>query len=404
MNIAYKMQVRTSSINIYDRLIMLLISLQAFGLLGGFLRPVRVFAYCSILFVIIYFLNNRKKFIQYNYEFFFFAFWVIYAVISLTWVIDYGKAFLSIYQLMVSIFLFFTLIWLAGKANKPKESIIKGWILLFLLTLPIALYELTFDLHLPMSVQEEGETIGGILSRRFASVTFGNLNTYNLVLCYTLPFLLLAITRFTKKRQLFVNILLLVLLCYIVIINSSRAAILTVGVGLLLFLIYYLKKGKGRLLFVSIGLVVVFFVIKNFELIFLVTLYRFQSAGFEDSTRSILLLNAWDALKNSYLLGVGAGNMEASMASYGTRIVVLHNLFMEIALQYGVYVFCGFLIILWRIIWKGMMYPEIRWFILIAFCVLGISSVIDARYLPKDYIWLFLGSLSIVVDKRYAYE
>src|SRR5690606_18109306 len=120
---------KTSSINIYDKLIMLLISLQAFGLLGGFLRPVRVFTYCSILFVVLYFLNNRKKVIQYNYEYFFFAFWGIYAVSSLFWVVDYGDAFLSLYQLIISIFIYFTLIWLAEKANKPQESIIKGWII-----------------------------------------------------------------------------------------------------------------------------------------------------------------------------------------------------------------------------------------------------------------------------------
>ena len=393
---------KTSSINTYDRLIMLIIPLQIFGTLGGFLRPVRVFSYCSILFVVLYFFNNRKNVIHYNYEILFFVFWGIFAVLSLFWVIDYGDAFLYLYQLIVSFFLYFTLIWLAEKANKPQDSIIKGWILLFALTLPIALLELTFDWHLPMSVQEGGETIGGIIHRRFASVTFRNLNTYNLVLCYTLPFLLLTITRATKKNQLFIYTLFVVLLYYIVIVNSSRAAILTVGVGLIFFLFYYLKRGKGRLIILSLGLIAVYFVIKHFETIFLVILFRFQSHGLEDPTRALLLNNAWDALKNSYLLGVGVGNMEAVMASYRMDIIVLHNLFMEIALQYGVYVFVGFLFFVWRIIMRGLKSPENRWFILLFMSILLFSSIIDARYLTKDHMWLFLSSLSIVVDKRYA--
>ena len=402
---------RALSTNKYDKLIMLLISLQAFGLIGGALQPVRIFAYCCVPFVISYFFKNRKAAKYYRYEISYFIFWCFYALISLLWVIDLDYGTLYLYHLVVSICVFFTLIWLVEKANKPQESIIKGWILLFALTLPIALFELTYDWHLPMAIQEEGHTIRDavvVYYRRFASVTFGNLNTYNLVLCYSLSFLLLAIAWFKKKLHLFINSFLLLFLCYIVILNSSRGAVLTLFMGVLLFLMYYFIKEKRRVLVMSFIFIVAFFIIQNVETLFEVILFRFERSGFEDPTRSLLLVHSLDALWNSNLMGVGVGNMRPVMESvYNMNVSVVHNLFLEILLQYGVLIFMGFVFLLWRIIKRGLMPGNrtiSRWFVLLAMCILILGSIIDASYLPKVYIWLFLVSVSVVVDRRYNYE
>lgn len=77
--------------------------------------------------------------------------------------VDYNRRkYQSIKELLflsLNFFSFFTIIFFANNELKPHESIIKGWILTFLITLPISLYELIFDEHLPMAFQDAEMTM-----------------------------------------------------------------------------------------------------------------------------------------------------------------------------------------------------------------------------------------------------
>ena len=82
-------------------------------------------------------------------------------------------------KMKLNFHMFFVLVWLADRAHYPQKAVLNGWLLLFVLTIPVALYELWFDVHLPMAVQESDMMMNfgyEVLERRFASVTYGNLN------------------------------------------------------------------------------------------------------------------------------------------------------------------------------------------------------------------------------------
>lgn len=393
--------------NIYDHLIICMIALLAFGNVGGALQPIRIFFISCIPFTLIYFLIRPIERKKIQYEKFFFLFWALWAVVSLLWVENTDNSIKSLLYLSVNFSILFTIIYLSNKANNPQESIIWGWTLLLLLTFPIAIFELLFNIHLP-SIYHDSQMemhYDTIINRSFASVTFGNLNGYNVVLCYVFPFVLGAIAHkqlFKKKTTLFITLTSLVAL--LIIWNGSRAAALSLITGLLLFYIYY-PRGKGHtgMPIITISLVIgaIFFLV--FKDTFQVILVRFQEQGFEDTGRIENITSGFDALINSSLLGVGVGNYETIMEEkYRLTYINPHNMLLEIAVQYGIFVFLGFLIFLFRILRRAQNnIKENKALIFVGLGILPFAMIIDSAYLLSSSMWVFLSSLYIFSAARY---
>ena len=80
--------------------------------------------------------------------------WACYAAVSLYWAIDLPESAKAFVHLLINFIGFGELIWLASKAQRPQHSVLVGWALMFMTTVPIALHELMTDNHLPMSLQE----------------------------------------------------------------------------------------------------------------------------------------------------------------------------------------------------------------------------------------------------------
>ncbi len=392
--------------NKYDKLIVFFIAILAFGNVGGALQPVRIFIICCLPFMMLFFLKNKSILKQYRFEQFFFIVWWIYALFSLLWAIAPGESIKHIFYLAVNFLGFFVLIWLSANANKPQESIVKGWILMFLITLPVALYELWFDYHLPTSVHESHTQMNfgyDILERRFASVTFGNLNTYNTILCYIFPFIMFYILKSVSKKQMIFGSIVLLVLSYIILTNSSRGAIFCLLLGFILFFIYYIKSG-GRLSYLFIVIVVaVFFAIRNYESLFGVIFNRLEVQGLDDQGRLDNIIYGWNVFLDSNLLGIGTANYIPVMETYGLSVTAPHNIFLEIGVQYGIFILVGFLILLWHVIKKGLLNPNKanKAFVLIAISIFPLAGVINSVYLLMAPIWIFLSSASIIANKNY---
>lgn len=393
--------------NKYDFFLMFMLSLLVFGEYGGGLQAVRAFVLLLFPFTIFDLFNkSHKGLYYYRYECVFLYFWWMYSVGTLYKSVDFTASIKHVGFLLIHILGFLEVLWAALKANRPKRSILNGWLLLLVLTIPYAFYEYFTDLHLNVSIQDTGEhlKIGNVyIERPFASVTYGNLNSYNTVLCWALPFVFIRNLFPEKKYDSTLGMVVLLLTMFIIVFNSSRGALLCLFVLLTVYSYCYLHIGKHKILFAIFVSIIVciaaYFLIDMFALIF----DRFDTQGLEDDGRSENIYKGIDAFMDSYGLGIGIGNYDPIMSNiYRVRIPAPHNLYLEILTIYGGLVFCGFIGMVLRIIktaFRCGSYGHYAFYL----CVTSLffAGIIDSSYIMKAQTWLYLASLYVILDNKY---
>ena len=393
-------------INVYDVLIVMLLLLMAAGGLGRGFQPARVLTICVFPVAIFAAFKSKKDLETYAYEGLFFFVWVAWAVLSLRVARDLTESVKQCIYLIVHITFFFELILFATLAKRPVESILAGWIGMIVLTIPIALFEFITDIHLPISVQESGEIMNfgyTQMERRFASVTFGNLNAYNQVICFCLPFVLYTILYAREQWKRLFCIAVLALLASIILRNASRGAMLCLFASGLLFAYYYSRSGHHRImLFVAACVAVlvgIFVLASQFEFL----AERLTSQGGHDSGRWENIVVGLQALADSYLFGIGVGNYSIVLGNeYGIAIPAPHNLLLEIIVIYGVVIFIGFMLMFvhaFHISQRGGR-ETLRFYMLMIAC-LATSFFIDSGHLAKVPTWAFLASLFVGSNSLY---
>ncbi len=394
--------------NIYDNLIIVFLALQIFGVIGDAAQPIRLFVIACIPFMVNFFILSKESRGKNIYQIGFLLLWMVYALFTLMWAFDLSESLKHILYLMVNFSGFFVLLWLATKANRPQNSVVIGWIIVLVLSIPIALYELWFDVHLPVSTYESGSLMNfgfAIIERNFASVTYGNLNGYNTILCYILPFVLFnLLSKETRRVAMLINWVLLLILFYIIISNSSRGAIFVFVLALTIFFLYYFKNGRSVVVLVLVCLVAVYYVLQHFDTMFGFVLTRFATHGLEDVGRTENIKSGIETLVNTNFLGIGIGNYTEYMdKNYHLSILSPHNIFVEIWVEFGLLVLIGFLILLLKILRLGLHNPNIanREFIIISLAVFPLSNIIDSTYLLSMHVWVLLASYFVMADSYY---
>ena len=394
--------------NIFDGMLVVMMSLIVFGLIGNALQPIRLFIMALAPFMVIDTIRTPEKNVSYfyGYECFFFIIWWLYAAAFLFKAADVVESAKQLIYLLIHMLGFLEVLWLSLHAHNPQRSVAKGWICMLALSLPVAFYELSTDFHLPMSLQDTGESInynGISIERRFASVTFGNLNSYNTVLCWAVPFLFLWNLYPQKKKDRLIGVTLLLLTVFVVIANSSRGAIICLGVLFLVYSYCYFRIGRNRILLV-IAYAVVIGVFAYYLLdIFLLITERFSAQGLGDDGRSENIVQGTQAFLESYGLGIGIGNYEPIMAQvFRVEYAAPHNLSLEVFVLYGIFIFIGYLGMLLRLILlarRGTQYNRFAFF----FCAVSFvfAGIIDSQYLMKAPTWMFLASLYVFFDEQY---
>ena len=393
-------------INVYDVLIVMLLLLMAAGGLGRGFQPARVLTICVFPVAIFAAFKSKKDLETYAYEGLFFFVWVAWAVLSLRVARDLTESVKQCIYLIVHITFFFELILFATLAKRPVESILAGWIGMIVLTIPVALFEFITDIHLPISVQESGEVMNfgyTQMERRFASVTFGNLNAYNQVICFCLPLVLYSILYAREQWKRLFSIAVWVMLAYIILRNASRGAMLCLFISGLLFAYYYSRSGRHRImLFLAVCvaiLVGIFVLASQFEFL----AERLTAQGGQDSGRWENIVVGLQALLDSYMFGIGVGNYPIVLGKeYGIAIPAPHNLLLEVVVNYGVIIFVGFSLLFihaFHMAKRGGR-ETMRFFMLLILCF-GTSFFIDSGHLAKVPTWAFLASLFIGSNSTY---
>ena len=400
----------TGARNKYDYLLILLLVLMAGGTWGAFFQPVRVMMLLLLPVMLVEQIRNNtivglKK---YNLERCFFLVWFVYALISLHQAVIMEKSVKYLIHLTIYFFGFIEFLWLSSKAENPKRSILIGWILMFVVTFPVAMYELIFDQHLSLSVQESDMSMrfGRNLmdDRLFASVTFGNLNSYNTVVCLAMAMILIFSLSDNRKDRIAAYVL-LAMDTFIIIKNSSRGAFICLIFIIIVYLLTLLIHKRGTLFISTILIAILALAAIKLPDMYSMIQQRFQYEGFNDEGRIELIINGIKELWNSHLLGIGAGNFDPVMEQkYGMWISAPHNLWLEVLTQFGIIIFIGFMSMFGRIIHmahKGD--NDCKMACIIGLLALIPISIIDSTYILKCTTWFYIASLYVLCDTDYNY-
>ena len=393
---------------IYDLILFGLITLLIFGMIGNGVQPVRLFiiALSPFMFFDVLRRPNRSLY-YYRYECFFLLFWFLWSLSFFYKAVDETESFKHVIYLFVHFLGFLEVLWAANKAVNPQHAIKYGWLTVIALSIPLAIYEFLTDFHFTMSVQDTGSTmlLNGIrLDRPFASVTFGNLNSYNTVLCWALPSLFMCNLYPRNKTDNILGYILMAFTALIIIANASRGAIMCLGLMLVTYVYAYYKIGRNRFLLTIILVISIGALFYYLGDIFILIMERFSDQGVSDDGRSENLTVGFQAFLDSYGLGIGIGNYEPIMGNvYRIEIPAPHNLMLEVLVCFGFPIFLGFVGMYFHIsricLREGSTFNRDMFI----FCTAALlfAGIIDSTYLMKATTWMFMASTYIYLDPRY---
>lgn len=393
---------------IYDLILFGLIALLVFGMIGNGLQPVRLFIIAlSPIMMIDVFRRPHQSIYYYRYECFFLLFWFLWALAFFYKAVDEVESLKSMIYLVVHILGFFEVLWAANKSRYPQQSIKYGWLAVMLLSIPVAAYEFLTDFHLSMSFQDTGNTLyvnGVHIDRPFASVTFGNLNSYNTVLCWALPSLFMCNLYPRSKWEQMLGFTLMGLTSLIIIANASRGAILCLVLMIATYMYAYYKVGRNRFLLIAILTLAIGALVYYLGELFLLIIERFSDQGMGDDGRTENLVKGTQAFLDSYGLGIGVGNYAPIMGDvYRVEFAAPHNLFLEVLVCFGLPIAIGFIGMYLRLARIGLRQGTSFNLNMLLFCGAAtlFAGIIDSNYLMKAPTWMFLASFYVFVDSRY---
>lgn len=311
-----------------------------------------------LLFLLGILINKGKLSISHirirNYLWFL-VLWLVYAVLSLGWAAEKVEAIREIIFLFMGISVIFFVVFYFSTL-KDLKRLYNLWLVILLALIGIGLWEHATGSHLGVSgLANAPERF------RFAPTgVFHNQNDYATYLALSIPFVLVFIRYKGGLTKRLSGMAILILSLYLVIVTFSRANYLAIILGVAFWFLFLLKvKSKIKVLaltgLVALLLFVAFpswiqdvFGTVNVQLGSLAAQMTTSPELGSVAVRLNLLRNSLIFLVNSGGFGVGAGNVEYHMANfqvYDTHgITNVHNWWAEILVDYGVFVFAGYVL------------------------------------------------------------
>lgn len=391
-----------AKLNRYDWGIIIII---ATGACGGLFSPLTLQRLVSIIlipFVLKEFSN--KSFLIPSFIKTFFIIWFVFSVISLIWTPDRTNGIKFLLYNLCSFIDFLAIIFFSFRAKNAIRSILLGWMIMIMTTSPVAIWEIVSGSHLSLSVQDASNEIlnsfGQRMSRMFASVTYGNLNTYVLVLVYCIPFVLMSIG-FFKKDKIYPWIA-LAFIIFIILINASRGGILCLTIGLIYMMISFVRNKIISRPFAICSFIILFFLIfiNSDFLLNQISGRLLVSKLTADESRIEVYERGLEILESSLGLGCGIGGLQVSLEALGgiARISAMHNMFLEFFVQYGIIPFVFFILFVFGIIKQLIVSTtHLKNFIGWLFLLLVIPmSIINSGYIADPMLWIYLSSIYVI--------
>jgi len=381
----------------------------ALGGLGGSLQPSRIFCLLLLPYVIRNLLNLRSATV------------VGIATVSLVFTLV-SLSFLSIawssdritsagYSL---VFFINVIPLLYAATSKPNHNLKlipivgKSWLVALFATTLVAVFELKTGYNFSFDLEGRGGELWSLIP--FASVFFGNFNNYSMFL--TLSISILVIIFFDQRTTPLVSRLIFLAVLFSLIpllFNASRGALISCGI--LLLYACFAKAGMMRLILFAAFAVLAHMVFGGFsdsllqQLLF-VRFTDFLSDLYAGTGRLAILQAGALALLDTYGLGVGAGASAAYLSLHFPGIIPNpHNLFLEIALNFGligIFAFsCYVVLLIFASLRIRVRQRSQSNLLALSFLLLPLMGVIQSHLTGHTYFWLWFASMIVVLQGRY---
>ena len=334
------------------------------------LFPFRIFLLLLwFIFILGFFLKKGRLNISYiktKEYLLFLLFWLCYAFLSFGWAEDKGGAIRDITFLFIGCSLiFFTVFYLRNL--KDLKWFYYIWIVVLIILIPIGFWERFTGNHLAVSGLFETTHL---IKKFMPSAVFNNPNDFAAFLVLTFPFLF-SFLRYNKGffKKFFIIFLILCSL-YLLLFTYSRVNYLALILELsFIFLFIFKLKSKFKALIIIALLILAVVIILPEQFSKITGLFREQisSLFYQIETASVgirinLIKNSLLCLSKSFGFGVGTGNAEYCIENYGVYwtkdIVNVHNWWLEILTEYGIFVFGGYVIFYLGLI--GALYKKLK--------------------------------------------
>lgn len=374
----------------------------------------------------------------------FFAFWFIYAILSLTWVVSIGHAVKYIIFLGMMLLLTLSLPYFLTSEEKfwKTQRVLLG---VFAAIIFFGVFESITLLHLPSSR-------GFGFDSAIVTSVFNNQNDLATCITLALPFLITALYMLDlrSKHKWFVYFV-AVFSIYVLLATGSRSntffafPLLAVVLSMLVPFVIERKKITKKNLLITLGAIILAaIIVQSMSLAFLSPEARQRAkdklnttfgifsdlnkgswdveeggdkvidgeTGKSVTVRKYLLLNGLRFLAKSHYMGVGPGNIEPLMeGAPKVDKVNMHNWWAEVLVNFGVIIFVIYMALyiwmLWRLLKLALLKtspnvsPIIRWgavsclAAMIGYSIGGIAPSTAIHFTP---MWICYGlSLAVLI-------
>ncbi|WP_053598588.1 teichuronic acid biosynthesis protein TuaE [Bacillus sp. FJAT-18017] len=343
----------------------------------------------------------------------FLLFWLAYACVSLVWAKSVIDGIKYIFLLGIGILFVF----LAVFTFKSLTKLWMVYILWMLMSIPLMIVGLMnhfLHIQLPSSTLYGGPEY----KLGYPTSVFYNQNDFATFLTISFFFYLVAAKNCANGTLKTIMTLLVLLSGYLIYLTESRASLLALFAGLLLYLFLHLPKVLKKLAIylaaaaVVVGAILIFIQFeKVFGLLFLSSGYQPKYEPLASNVSRInLLKNTLHYLGESLGFGVGAGNISYYLKNnplfHTNYVVEVHNWLAEILGNFGILVFFGYVLMygyLFFSLYKlyGLGGGKIK--VLLEACLLAMAAFLVSSISPSTMInlyfhWVFLGFVISVVS------
>ena len=352
------------------------------------------------VFVVIVWLTFVKKItIHKKLESYFFLIWIFFIIAS-GWRAEKAGVWMS-YVLWSVTALLLQQILFSGLNKKTFDVIIEAFVGSLFLHLLMGLYEITTHRYIfEIGPVNEIESYGNV-----AIGMFYNLNDYATFVMTMFPF---SVYKFFNQKGIFKRLYygtVVGLSVYLLIKSGSRAVVLAlVFVSFFSCYLFFRKYLDNKLKYVCIAfglalLPFVFFTAQSYIMTFL----RFNMVNANasnDIARINLIRNGLYFLKETYGLGVGAGNLylwlaERSIYPIG-HLRFIHNWYLEILVTFGVLFFIIYMAFHSKVFFSLLksINNDSIWsrnnIILLSFISFSVVCISSSSNVYSEWVWMYL--------------
>ncbi|WP_078550016.1 teichuronic acid biosynthesis protein TuaE [Litchfieldia alkalitelluris] len=332
----------------------------------------------------------------------FFLVWIVYGTISLLWVKSLIAGIKYLFLLGIGIAFIFLAVFLLKKLSQ-LFAVYLFWSVMSMLLLILGCVNHFGHIQLPSS------TLYGAPEYKlgYPTAVFFNQNDFATFLTISFFFYFSALKNSRNSYFKCGAFILSGLSVYMIYLTESRASLLAIGVGLIIYVLMIVPSLLKKVIVITSALTITLLFYLNIEKIYSILL-QLSEASTESTSSNVVRLNL---IKNTFAFfiesfgfGVGVGNLPfylENQAIYDTNHVVeVHNWLVEIIGNFGWGIFLGYLTMYIYLIhrlycfYKKRLGNQAKWLVeaailsLIAFLV---SSISPSSVSNLFFHWVFLG-------------